>query len=1731
MKKEMIISIAIVLIIVNTTSLISGVEMLTSNAGVQYEDSIIKEFEGLRETNQTFVKIIIDLKNISEVEDIFSAFSKDEIGYIKESSISSRISARITEQGFNKLIKDERVDKIYYNAPIHAFLDDSAPLINVTYAWNTLGFTGGGIKVCVVDSGVDKYHPALFGKVVAEKCYCEDNCCPNGSVTDNNASDDNGHGTHVIGIIASQNETYRGIAYDTDIYAVKIIDSEGNGVLDDVGEAIEWCISQGVDIISMSLGGGGPYNKTNSCPQTIDININNATNHNISIIIASGNEFYTNGIAYPACQGNVTSVGATTKQDTITDYTNRWSNLDLLAPGGVWDETPAYSEIVSTFSQRVRNDNDLCFLYEYYWWWPWWPFSPYCRDDDYNINGYFIRASGTSQATPMVAGAAALLLEKDSSLTPDEIKNILKDTGINVYDPDTGNIFKRIDVATALNSVCVCTSWANSTCGGANLTCSVGEREQIRNCDLSECDNEVRCIVDDSCSQGGGGSSSDITVCASGCNFTSIQPAINASHTNNRIKITDSRTYNEKLILNSTTAPWIECTNGAIIDGTGISSDSIYFNDVDGPVVMNCYITAFSYGIWLVNSTYGLIRNNTFEYNNVGIQLDDNSHGNKIELNNIQENNAEGIKLKGYEWSDVSYNNLEENNLYSDNYREIYLNYGIYNEIRDNNISDNTDYGIYIWTNDWNSFTTIENNFIFNNERGILIDYSEGNEINENIFCSSSTIVDIQLSGSSATGDENKCEKPGSWNDTGTTGCTYYCDALPAVTLLYPPNNFVDVDGNVSLVCKSTDDRQLVNVTLYHDISGTWQANQTRDISGTSNTTTFNIDNIPEYTFFKWNCLAYDNYSRSSSANANWTVNITNLPPTTPLTLLCDGEPCINNGTFKEDIEINCSGSSDNNAITYFIDAYYNHSGSTGINYFNNTLTSEELNFTGNENTTRYLEVLLNANVSSAYMNLSGLGTVNEGLKEGLVVYYRFDETSGNIAKDEIGTTYFGGENNITITPTNYDLWNSSGKINGKADFNLTYYGQTLGNISIDGSTNSVWSVNFFGNIDSTGGTQFFLGLGDTRFGIDGGSKKWYVENPSSSALFTASNNNFNMHTIVYNGTDIVWYINGTSIGSDTNSYISGTNFKLYLASKELVQAKLKGSIDELGIWNRTLNSSELSDLWNNGAGLAYDFDISPSNPYLEIGTPDGVREWQFSGKFSQTNNKTSDLFYAINSALNNRTCDCNGCVVNENNCSIPFLFHSDSIGVLEYDGIEITYNLKDSYFWESIGNHLESSVFNWNVTNIIEQSEIDLRCKSIDLQGSNIFSNYYDPDVNITISYTISNPITTCTTLDTPDTTYTLISNITNNTLTTSCIIINASNVTLDCKGYAIKTSPENYRGVYSDKEHTTIKNCIIDAGNYTSGIFLYQSNYSEVSNSVLEYNYHGLLVQYSLFGNFYNIVSDKNFASGIALSTGSSNNVVRDSSFNNTPTYYVQAIGDSVNNSFVNVSYNLSQEYVSSGSSLTRKYYYQAYVNDSFGNLIDGANVSAYSNNGSLVFSGLMTNASGYTSIGEIIDYVNYNGTRNYYSLYTITADNGSLADSHSYNVSLNKNNFNDVFSLSLPNDFYKFYIKNSAEEPVAWLGDKGNIILNGNCFSGGNCNAPGDDSFIILNSSDDYIAFINSTGDMCISSGDCSDYDLDCNNPTDSFAVKNSSDAVVSYLNGSLCLTGRLYENIEI
>ncbi len=114
--------------------------------------------------------------------------------------------------------------------------------------------------------------------------------------------------------------------------------------------------------------------------------------------------------------------------------------------------------------------------------------------------------------------------------------------------------------------------------------------------------------------------------------------------------------------------------------------------------------------------------------------------------------------------------------------------------------------------------------------------------------------------------------------------------------------------------------------------------------------------------------------------------------------------------------------------------------------------------------------------------------------------------------------------------------------------------------------------------------------------------------------------------------------------------------------------------------------------------------------------------------------------------------------------------------------------------------------------------------------------------------------------------------------------------------------------------------------------------------------------------------------------------------------------------------------------------------------------------------------------------------------------------------------------------PNDTHKFYHKDSSGNPVAWLGNSGNIILKGKCFFNTSCDTPGDDSFIIRNSTNNNVAYINSTGDLCIEKGDCSGESANCNGPADGAFIMANSTSYVSYIdgNGELCLTGKLYEN---
>lgn len=374
-------------------------------------------------------------QNPDAIQRVIITFSKKPEGYkqftqslggrmIHDYDIIEGIAITLPGRAIERLKELKNLASIQEDRKVHAFLTESVPLINADDVW-ALGYNGSGKTVCVVDTGIDYNHPALTGKVVAQKCYCykpgAKGCCPNNLDEDNNAMDDNGHGTHCAGIVASTNTTYRGVAYGADLMAVKVLDSSGSGYESDVIAGINWCSAQNPDVISISLGGGlfSSY-----CDSEADAEaVNNAVDAGAVVSVASGNDASTTAISAPACASKAISVGdvydadvggiawsactdSTTYADKIVCHSNRNNILDLLAPGAL---------IMSTV---LNNDFD-----EY---------------------------GGTSMAAPHVSGAAALLLEANPTLTPAEIESILKNTGVDIYDSGSGLTFPRIDVLAAV---------------------------------------------------------------------------------------------------------------------------------------------------------------------------------------------------------------------------------------------------------------------------------------------------------------------------------------------------------------------------------------------------------------------------------------------------------------------------------------------------------------------------------------------------------------------------------------------------------------------------------------------------------------------------------------------------------------------------------------------------------------------------------------------------------------------------------------------------------------------------------------------------------------------------------------------------------------------------------------------------------------------------------------------------------------------------------------------------------------------------------------------------------------------------------------------------------------------------------------------------------------------------------------------------------------------------------
>ncbi|MEH7326158.1 peptidase S8 [Priestia megaterium] len=229
--------------------------------------------------------------------------------------------------------------------------------------------------IAVADTGVDSSLADLKGVVDTKTSY-------NYVDRSSNATDDNGHGTHVAGIIAaSANNNYSmaGINSHAKILPVKILDASGSGDTEQIAYGIKYAVDHGAKVINLSLGG--------SYSRVLEYSLKYAYDHNVTVVAASGNDGMEE-LSYPASSAYAISVGASNRLDIVSDYSNYGKGLDITAPG---------SDIPS-----LVPDGNVTYL------------------------------SGTSMATPHVAAAAGLLLSQNPGLKPKDVEKRLTDTAKDI---------------------------------------------------------------------------------------------------------------------------------------------------------------------------------------------------------------------------------------------------------------------------------------------------------------------------------------------------------------------------------------------------------------------------------------------------------------------------------------------------------------------------------------------------------------------------------------------------------------------------------------------------------------------------------------------------------------------------------------------------------------------------------------------------------------------------------------------------------------------------------------------------------------------------------------------------------------------------------------------------------------------------------------------------------------------------------------------------------------------------------------------------------------------------------------------------------------------------------------------------------------------------------------------------------------------------------------------------
>ncbi len=392
------------------------------------------------------VDLDVVVQDIARVGDgVLDRLTKQRVSNVKRYDYFPFLAMIVDEEALEALAQDHSVSFISLDIPVPPVMDDTLPLIQANNN-HFLNYTGSGWSIAILDTGVQKSHPALLGKVISEACYSSNvptqgasSLCPSGATSStafnsglNCAAGITGcdHGTHVAGIVArvapgawlmpiqvfsrftdGSGNTFCMDANRTSPCTLSYTSDQVRG-LDRVWQVHVTNASINVAAVNMSLGGGfhtGPCDHLSQY-NSLRIAINQLRSVNVPTVIAAGNSGHRNAMAAPACLSPAISVAASDKNDQVASFSNLSPFTTLLAPG-----------------------------------------MPILAPVPTNMTPIYQTKGGTSMAAPHVTGAIATLKEGQPTATVSQVISALTSSGPSLTDQRSGGFITKRRLNTWLS--------------------------------------------------------------------------------------------------------------------------------------------------------------------------------------------------------------------------------------------------------------------------------------------------------------------------------------------------------------------------------------------------------------------------------------------------------------------------------------------------------------------------------------------------------------------------------------------------------------------------------------------------------------------------------------------------------------------------------------------------------------------------------------------------------------------------------------------------------------------------------------------------------------------------------------------------------------------------------------------------------------------------------------------------------------------------------------------------------------------------------------------------------------------------------------------------------------------------------------------------------------------------------------------------------------------------------